>query len=104
MIITILLVGRSCHPEFQKGGAFQINLQGFQVDYYPYHLASGDRHHWARYKEISTPHAQWLGQAHAIFRSNLLQLIEKSHSSQHTPLSRESPTQVNNNNGINLTL
>ncbi|XP_046688802.1 UHRF1-binding protein 1-like [Homalodisca vitripennis] len=80
--------GRSCHPDLKVGGAFQINLHCFQVDYYPYHLASGDRHHWAKYKEGSSPHTQWLTQAHAVFRNTLLQLIE-SHST-HSPLSRDS--------------
>lgn len=78
--------GRSCHPDLKGGGAFQINLNSFQVDYYPYHLASGDRHHWAKYKESASPHAHWLSQAHAIFRNSLLQLIETT--THHTPLSR----------------
>lgn len=84
--------GRSCHPDLKVGGAFQINLHCFQVDYYPYHLASGDRLHWAKYKEGSSPHTQWLMQAHSVFRNSLLQLIENQHT--HSPLTRDRDTQV----------
>lgn len=40
--------GRSSYPELDKGGALQISVQAFQVDYYPYHLAKSDRSHWAK--------------------------------------------------------
>ncbi|XP_075235115.1 bridge-like lipid transfer protein family member 3B isoform X2 [Lycorma delicatula] len=69
--------GRSCHPKLQGGGNFHIYLTNFQVDYYPYHLATGDRKHWARYKDgCESLHAQWLAQAHASFRNSLLQLVD----------------------------
>lgn len=49
--------GRSCHPSLKDGGALQISIQGFQVDYYPYHLAKANRAHWPKYKEASVPPA-----------------------------------------------
>jgi hypothetical protein len=33
-----------------EGGAFQVSLSQLQVDFYPYHLASGDRSAWIRYQ------------------------------------------------------
>ena len=42
--------GRSCHPRLSEGGAFQVSLAQLQVDFYPYHLASGDRSAWIRYQ------------------------------------------------------
>ncbi|KAK3923200.1 UHRF1-binding protein 1-like [Frankliniella fusca] len=80
-------VGRSCHPDLQDGGALQISLQGFQVDYYPYHLAIGDRKHWPKYKEAASSHTQWLQQALTSFKNSFLDLIEGNRS-LHTPLSR----------------
>lgn len=46
--LEIFVEGRSCYPELADGGALQISVQGFQVDYYPYHLAKSDRTHWAK--------------------------------------------------------
>ena len=40
--------GRSCYPELNDGGALQISVQGFQVDYYPFHLAKSGRSHWPK--------------------------------------------------------
>lgn len=40
--------GRSCHPDLKDGGALQISVQGFQIDYYPYHLAKASRIHWPK--------------------------------------------------------
>lgn len=40
--------GRSCHPDLNDGGALQISVQGFQVDYYPFHLANTGRSHWPK--------------------------------------------------------
>lgn len=40
--------GRSSYPSLKDGGALQISVQGFQVDYYPYHLAKADRAHWPK--------------------------------------------------------
>uniref|UniRef100_A0A182QQN3 Uncharacterized protein n=1 Tax=Anopheles farauti TaxID=69004 RepID=A0A182QQN3_9DIPT len=41
-------IGRSSHPSLTDGGALQISVQGFQIDYYPYHLAKADRSHWPK--------------------------------------------------------
>ncbi|KAF5286738.1 hypothetical protein FQA39_LY04160 [Lamprigera yunnana] len=80
-------VGRSCHPNLKDGGALQISVNRFQVDYYPYHLAKADRKHWPRYRETSIPHTRWQEQSVAAFKSKLLDLIERN-KTQHTPLSR----------------
>lgn len=82
-------VGRSCHPDLRDGGALQISLQHFQVDYYPYHLAIGDRKHWPKYKEAASTHTQWLQQALASFKNSFLDLID-GNKPVHTPLSRSS--------------
>lgn len=82
-------VGRSCHPDLKDGGALQISLQHFQVDYYPYHLAIGDRKHWPKYKEAASSHTEWLQQALQSFRNSFLDLIEGNRA-VHTPLSRSS--------------
>ncbi|XP_015598696.1 UHRF1-binding protein 1-like isoform X2 [Cephus cinctus] len=79
--------GRSLHPELKDGGALQISLMKFQVDYYPYHLAMADRKHWAKYKEGATPHSQWLQQSLNTFRGQFMDLIDSGRS-QHSPLTR----------------
>lgn len=79
--------GRSVHPDLKDGAALQISLERFQIDYYPYHLAIGDRKHWPVYRETGSPHSQWLKQALATFRTSLLDLIEPVRP-QHTPLGR----------------
>lgn len=84
---TLPIDGRSFHPNLKDGGALQISCHGFQVDYYPYHLAMGDRKHWPRYKEGSVPHTQWLDQSLNSFRSKFIDLIDKNRP-QHVPLSR----------------
>lgn len=48
LLISPPIDGRSSYPELDKGGALQISVQAFQVDYYPYHLAKSDRSHWAK--------------------------------------------------------
>lgn len=40
--------GRSSHPRLREGAALQISLCKFQIDYYPYHLARGNRKHWPK--------------------------------------------------------
>ena len=50
--------GRSCHPRLSEGGAFQVSLSQLQVDFYPYHLASGDRSAWIRY-QVRYRHKIW---------------------------------------------
>lgn len=85
--ISDMLAGRSSYPNLKEGGALQISLQHFQVDYYPYHLARSDRKHWAQYRNPSIPHAQWLEQSLNSFRTRFFDLLERN-KAQHTPLSR----------------
>ncbi|KAG5322263.1 UH1BL protein, partial [Pseudoatta argentina] len=79
--------GRSLHPDLKDGGALQISIVRFQIDYYPYHLAMADRKHWAKYKENATPHNQWLQQSLSSFRSQFIDLIDSGRT-QHSPLTR----------------
>ena len=76
--------GRSKHPELQGGGAFQVSLAKLQVDYYPYHLARGDRKHWVRYSDSS--HRIWLQSNLASFDTKLLDVLLAGQNK--TPLSR----------------
>lgn len=76
--------GRSEHPELQGGGAFQVSLAKLQVDYYPYHLARGDRKHWVRYSDTS--HRMWLNSNLASFDTKLLDVLLAGQNK--TPLSR----------------
>ena len=76
--------GRSEHPELQGGGAFQISLARLQLDYYPYHLARGDRKHWVRYSDSS--HRGWLLQNLTSFDTKLLDVVLSGQNK--TPLSR----------------
>ncbi|KAG8035486.1 hypothetical protein G9C98_006932 [Cotesia typhae] len=68
--------GRSSYPELKDGGALQISLIKFQIDYYPYHLAMSDRKHWAKYRENTMPHVQWLQQSFNSFRGQFMDLID----------------------------
>ncbi|XP_076289522.1 bridge-like lipid transfer protein family member 3B isoform X1 [Lasioglossum baleicum] len=79
--------GRSSHPDLKDGGALQISLVRFQIDYYPYHLAMADRKHWANYRENATRHSQWLQQSLSSFRSQFMDLIDSGRT-QHSPLTR----------------
>lgn len=81
--------GRSCHPELRDGGALQISVQGFQIDYYPFHLARSDRSHWPKYKQASAPPALWLQQSLDTFRETLLDLCQPNRSPTHAPLERQ---------------
>lgn len=81
-------VGRSSHPNLKDGGALQISVQGFQVDYYPYHLAKADRAHWPKYKEASIPPALWLEQSLNAFREAILNLIRPNQRVSHIRLGR----------------
>ncbi|XP_061514092.1 bridge-like lipid transfer protein family member 3B isoform X3 [Anopheles gambiae] len=81
-------VGRSSHPNLQDGGALQISVQGFQIDYYPYHLAKADRSHWAKYREASIPPALWLEQSLNSFREAILNLSQPNRPPQHASLER----------------
>ncbi|XP_076255690.1 bridge-like lipid transfer protein family member 3B isoform X1 [Rhynchophorus ferrugineus] len=85
--------GRSIHPNLKDGGALQISVKKFQFDFYPYHLAIGDRKHWPTYNTTSVPHTMWQEQALASFKSKFMDLIDK-HKVQHTPLTRASKNQT----------
>ena len=80
--------GRSSHPNLKDGGALQISIQGFQVDYYPYHLAKANRAHWAKYKEASVPPSIWLDQSLNSFKESLLTLSNPNRPPTHAPLER----------------
>ncbi|XP_055853904.1 bridge-like lipid transfer protein family member 3B isoform X3 [Episyrphus balteatus] len=84
--------GRSSYPDLHKGGALQISVQAFQVDYYPYHLAKSDRSHWAKYKEASVLPALWLKESLNSFREAILSLSQPNRPSTHAPLERSAPT------------
>lgn len=90
--------GRSCYPDLTDGGALQISVQGFQVDYYPFHLAKSNRAHWPKYKEASVPPALWLDQSLKSFRESLLDLCQPNRSATHSPLERTPVTQSSDNN------
>ncbi|XP_015191800.1 PREDICTED: UHRF1-binding protein 1 isoform X1 [Polistes dominula] len=79
--------GRSLHPDLRDGGALQISLVKFYIDYYPYHLAMADRKDWVKYRENATPHSQWLQQSLSSFRSQFMDLIDSGRT-QHSPLTR----------------
>ena len=77
--------GRSQHPSLEGGGAFQVSLARLQADYYPYHLARGDRKHWVRYNTDSS-HRAWLLANLANFDTKLLDVVLSGQNK--TPLSR----------------
>ncbi|XP_037957777.1 UHRF1-binding protein 1-like isoform X2 [Teleopsis dalmanni] len=83
--------GRSRYPDLDKGGALQISVQAFQIDYYPYHLAKSDRMHWAKYKEASVSPALWLKESLNAFREAVLSLSQPNRPSTHAPLERTTP-------------
>lgn len=68
-----------------EGGAFQISLSRLQVDFYPYHLAVGNRSAWIRYQE--SVHSTWLANGIAAFQSTLLDALTSA-DKIHTRLSR----------------
>jgi hypothetical protein len=80
--------GRSSHPHLKDGGAFQIRLNHFKVDFYPYHLAVSDRKHWPSYEEDT--HAEWLEQTLNNFRATFMDSIDAG-AKAHTPLTRAEP-------------
>ena len=65
-----------------------MTFKQLELDYYPYHLAYGDRRHWVRYGE-SIP-AQWLDQALQEFRTRLTTLLLNG-GPHHTRLARAPP-------------
>lgn len=80
--------GRSSHPTLRDGGALQVSVTGFQVDYYPYHLAKASRVHWPKYKEASVPPLLWLDQSLNSFKESLLTLGNPNRPPNHAPLER----------------
>ena len=92
--ILIFSEGRSCHPDLSTGGAFQVSLSQLQLDFYPYHLAIGDRSTWIRYQPDTTVHTSWLETSLKHFQTQLLESIKDLHpasngrGSSHAPLSR----------------
>lgn len=96
--------GRSSHPSLKEGGALQISIQGFQIDYYPYHLAKANRVYWPKYKEASIPAAMWLEQSLNNFKESLLTLSNPNRPPNHAPLERvniiTSPALTNNQTTI----
>lgn len=79
--------GRSSYPHLKNGDALHISLRKFHVDYYPYHLAKGNRKHWLKYNSNFVPHALWQEQALNSFKTKLLNLIDQ-HKPLHAPLNR----------------
>ncbi|KAB7505201.1 UHRF1-binding protein 1-like, partial [Armadillidium nasatum] len=84
--------GRSSYPSLEKGGTIQVNIMKIKLDYYPYHLALGDRTHWTRYQE-SSPY-EWTKASLNNFKNSLHEFFNSKHS-QHTPLGRASPHTAN---------
>ncbi|XP_076064331.1 bridge-like lipid transfer protein family member 3B isoform X3 [Oratosquilla oratoria] len=80
--------GRSSHPELATGAALQVTVCQLQVDYYPYHLAAGERVHWIKYSDCSP--AKWAQDALGLFRTRLTDTLSANKSS-HTPLARAPP-------------
>ncbi|CAG7723422.1 unnamed protein product [Allacma fusca] len=77
--------GRSNHEDLKDGGAFQVSLMQVLLDFYPYHLAKGERRSWPRYTPDNAL-AQWLTNSLNSFRIALIEAI--SASSMHSPLAR----------------
>lgn len=48
LIFAFFPDGRSCYPDLSDGGALQVSIHGFQVDYFPFHLAKTNRAHWPK--------------------------------------------------------
>lgn len=93
MHFIFVVDGRSCYPDLTDGGALQISVHGFQIDYYPFHLAKSNRAHWPKYKEASVPPALWLEQSLNSFRESLLDLCQPNRTATHSPLERTPATQ-----------
>ncbi|XP_023344836.1 UHRF1-binding protein 1-like [Eurytemora carolleeae] len=88
--------GRSSHPDLAQGGAFQVSLSKLQIDYYPYHLARGDRKHWVRYSE--SPHKSWLQSNLAAFDTRLLDVLLSGRN--HSVLTRAVKTPLGPAGGV----
>ncbi|XP_050520734.1 UHRF1-binding protein 1-like [Daktulosphaira vitifoliae] len=68
---------RSLHPELQNGGSIQIEVNSFQIDLYPYHLAESDRLHWGLYKKASSSFFQWLKDSQNEFWAKLYTVVQE---------------------------
>ncbi len=91
--------GRSSHPQLSDGGAFQVSLSQLKLDFYPYHLAAGNRSAWICYQE--SVHATWLSNSVMAFESDLLEAVANDKKS-HSPLARQAAktTQVSVGDGL----
>lgn len=76
--------GRSCHPNLANGGSLRITLNGYQVDYYPFHIARSSRVHWPKYKESSIAPALWLQESMEKFETVLLSKVQEKNLFQNT--------------------
>ncbi|XP_071525078.1 bridge-like lipid transfer protein family member 3B isoform X2 [Panulirus ornatus] len=81
--------GRSSHPDLSAGAALQVAICQLEMDFYPYHLAAGDRGHWVKYCVDCGP-SSWAQAALAQFKTLLTDALNSSRST-HTPLSRAPP-------------
>ena len=82
----LFLDGRSCHPSLKSGASLQFNLSKFQLDYYPYHLATGDRNHWLRYQD--GPANQWLYKGLQDLRSKIFEYVGVSGNAEKQKVTR----------------
>lgn len=81
--------GRSSHPDLSSGAVLQVAICQLEMDFYPYHLAAGDRGHWIKYCVECGP-ALWAQAALAQFKTLLTDTLNSSRST-HTPLARAPP-------------
>lgn len=91
--------GRSSHPQLSDGAAMQVTLNRLAFDYYPYHLAYGERKHWLRYSEANTSHAAWVEQLMASYRQQLLDLAHGTEASAGATRPHASPRQRSPSHG-----
>ncbi|XP_042219696.1 UHRF1-binding protein 1-like isoform X3 [Homarus americanus] len=82
-------LGRSSHPDLSSGAALQVAICQLEMDFYPYHLATGDRGHWIKYCADCGP-ALWAQESIVQFKTLLTDTLNSSRSS-HTPLARAPP-------------
>jgi hypothetical protein len=52
-----------------------VSLSQLQLDFYPYHLASGDRSAWIRYQQDTSVHTGWLEDSLKHFQTTLLDSV-----------------------------
>lgn len=68
-----------------------MSLSQLQVDFYPYHLANGDRSAWIRYNADTCVHTGWLETSLKQFQTTLLETSLNMKDVKHAPLSRATP-------------